>query len=67
MIFLPSRRWLIVAGALSIIAPLSLWWRGAGVVLFAADLCWLLLWVVDGALTPAGAPCRSCRGAGAAS
>ena len=53
MIFLPSRRWLIVAGALSIIAPLSLWWRGAGMVLFAADLCWLLLWVVDGALTPA--------------
>jgi uncharacterized protein (DUF58 family) len=52
MIVIPSRRWLIAAGALAIVAPISVWWRGAGAVLFAADLCWIALLVIDAALTP---------------
>ena len=52
MILVPSRRWLLCAAALAIIAPLSLWWPGAAMVLFAADLCWVFLFVIDAILTP---------------
>ena len=53
MIVVPSRRWLVVAAALSVIALLGLWWPGAGALLLAADLCWLALLVIDARLTPA--------------
>ena len=52
MIVVPSRRWLIVAGALAVFAPVSMWWHGAGAILFAADLLWVTLFAIDAALTP---------------
>jgi uncharacterized protein (DUF58 family) len=52
VIFVPSRRWLVGAAVLSVVALFGLWWPGAGALLLAADLCWLVLLVIDGRLAP---------------
>lgn len=45
----PSRRWLTVAAALAVLAPLATWWAGAGVVWLAAASLWLLAGLFDAA------------------
>lgn len=52
MIFVPSRRWLVGAAALSVVALVGLWRPGAGALLLAVDFCWLALLVIDARLTP---------------
>lgn len=51
--FVPSRRWLVGAAALAGLALLALRWPTAGVLLLAADLCWLAVLVADSRLAPA--------------
>jgi uncharacterized protein (DUF58 family) len=41
MRLVPSRRWLTVAVALAVIAPLALVWRPAALILVLIDLCWI--------------------------
>ena len=48
MIFVPDRRWLLVALALAALAPLALIWPATAGALVVADLLWLLVLVVDG-------------------
>lgn len=45
---LPSRRWLVGAAALALVAPLALWWPLAGPILLLLDVGWLLALVADG-------------------
>jgi uncharacterized protein (DUF58 family) len=51
VIIVPSRRWLVAGAALALLAPLAAWRAGAGPWLLAAELCWLLLLVIDVSLT----------------
>ena len=44
---LPARRWYIVAGALAFLAPLALIAPGMALVLLAADVVWVVLFLVD--------------------
>jgi uncharacterized protein (DUF58 family) len=48
LIYLPDRRWYLVAAALSGVALLALRWPGAGQVLLLLDLLWLAALVIDG-------------------
>ena len=53
MIVVPSRRWLIVAGALALVAPLALVWPATAVLLPALDVLWLVALGLDALRTPA--------------
>ena len=53
IVVVPSRRWLIAAGALAVVAPLALLRPWAAGLLPALDLLWLGLLVLDAARTPA--------------
>lgn len=44
---LPTARWYRVAAGLAVLAPLALRWPAAAVLLFVADLLWVLAFVVD--------------------
>lgn len=44
---LPSRRWLLGAAFLALLAPLALWWPVAALWLVTLDAGWLLLLLVD--------------------
>lgn len=44
---LPSRRWYLVAVGLSVLAPLSLLVRPAGMVLFLCDILWVVAFLAD--------------------
>ena len=50
MRLVPSRRWLMVAVALAMIAPLALVWRPAALILVLIDLCWIGALVADSLL-----------------
>jgi uncharacterized protein (DUF58 family) len=52
LIVVPSRTWLIIAAALAVIAPLAAWRPQAALWLLAADVCWLVLLLLDAAQTP---------------
>jgi uncharacterized protein (DUF58 family) len=47
---LPSRRWLLAAAWLALVAPLAVWWPPAAAVLLALDLLWVAALVADMAL-----------------
>ena len=47
MIYLPSRRWYLVAAVLALVAPLALLWPRAVVVLVLLDVLWVVAFVVD--------------------
>lgn len=47
MIVVPSRRWLVGAAGLALVAPVAVWWPGAAWLLVLADLAWLAAFVVD--------------------
>ena len=47
MILIPSRRWLVVAAALGVIAPLALVWPPAPALLLGLDLVWIGAFVAD--------------------
>ncbi len=44
---LPSRRWLVVAACLALVALLALTWAGGGAALLAVDALWIAALVVD--------------------
>jgi uncharacterized protein (DUF58 family) len=46
--FLPDRRWYLVAAALAAVAPLALLWPSGGALLLSLDLLWVLALLVDG-------------------
>jgi uncharacterized protein (DUF58 family) len=46
--YLPDRRWYIVAAALALVAPLALVWPGGAAAVLAVDLLWLAALAVDG-------------------
>jgi uncharacterized protein (DUF58 family) len=48
VIYLPARRWYLVAALLAPLALLGFWWPAAGVVLAGLDLLWILAAVIDG-------------------
>ncbi|HWA14985.1 MAG TPA: hypothetical protein VG817_01030, partial [Gemmatimonadales bacterium] len=48
VIYLPDRRWYLVAAALATVALLALRWPSAGSLLLLLDLAWLLALVIDG-------------------
>jgi uncharacterized protein (DUF58 family) len=48
MIYLPDRRWYLVALALAAVAPLALWWPAAGGVMLGLDLMWVIALAIDG-------------------
>ena len=50
----PSRRWLLGAAALALVAPAGLWWPGALTFLLALDGAWLAAFLLD-ALTASDA------------
>ena len=52
----PSRRWLVGAAALAVVALLGNWWPDAGPVLLLLDGAWLGLLLADGLAT---APART--------
>ncbi|MDH4132762.1 MAG: DUF58 domain-containing protein, partial [Gemmatimonadota bacterium] len=47
MIFIPDRRWLLVALALAALAPLALVWPATAGVMVLANGIWVLIFVVD--------------------
>ena len=47
MIFIPDRRWFLVALALAALAPLALVWPATAGAMVVTDLIWLLVFVVD--------------------
>ena len=47
MIFIPARRWLLVALALAALAPLALVWPAAAGAMIVADMVWLLVFAMD--------------------
>jgi uncharacterized protein (DUF58 family) len=49
VIFLPDRRWYLIAAGLGAIAPLALLWPTMGAVLVVLDLLWMLALIVDSA------------------
>jgi uncharacterized protein (DUF58 family) len=51
--WVPSRRWLLVAATLALIAPLAVWWPWAVAALVVADLVWIAALIVDMAVAPA--------------
>lgn len=55
MRFVPSRRWLIVAAGLALVAPLGVLWPAALAVLVVGDVVWLFALILDGWLAPAPA------------
>ncbi|HSB55929.1 MAG TPA: DUF58 domain-containing protein [Gemmatimonadales bacterium] len=48
MIYLPARRWYLVAALLAPLALVGFWWPTVGTVLVALDLLWILAALVDG-------------------
>jgi uncharacterized protein (DUF58 family) len=52
----PTRRWFVVAAALAVLAPLSLWWSPALQLLIPADAAWLALFAADWALARQARP-----------
>jgi uncharacterized protein (DUF58 family) len=53
VIVVPSRRWLLVAGALALVAPLALVWPATAVLLPALDVLWVAALALDALLAPA--------------
>ncbi len=53
MIVVPSRTWLVGAGALAVAAPLALMWPAAAGLLPALDLIWIAAMAVDALRAPA--------------
>ncbi|MGH7526017.1 MAG: DUF58 domain-containing protein [Gemmatimonadales bacterium] len=49
---LPSRRWLLGAAALAVLAPLAHWWPAASAVLVVLDVLWVAALAIDGARAP---------------
>jgi uncharacterized protein (DUF58 family) len=47
VIFIPERRWLFVALALAVLAPVALVWPSTAGAMIVADLIWLLMFLVD--------------------
>nr|MBA2460101.1 DUF58 domain-containing protein [Gemmatimonadales bacterium] len=47
---LPSRRWLVGAAALALVAPLAVWWPGATAVFLGLDLLWIAALLADMAM-----------------
>jgi uncharacterized protein (DUF58 family) len=64
-VIVPSRRWLGVAAALALVAPLALAWPSAAVWLVVLDVAWLAALAVDGwrAVTRGAAPLEVARAA----
>lgn len=56
--FLPDRRWYLVAGALAALAPLAFVWPSGGALLLVLDLLWLAALLLDG-WRAAGIPVRA--------
>ena len=52
MKMVPSRRWLVGAAALALVAPAGLWWPGALAVLLALDAAWVLAFLADAVAAP---------------
>ncbi|MBA3892239.1 MAG: DUF58 domain-containing protein [Gemmatimonadales bacterium] len=48
----PSRRWLLGAAALALVAPAGLWWPGALTLLLALDAAWLAAFLLDALTAP---------------
>jgi uncharacterized protein (DUF58 family) len=62
----PSRRWLVGAALLALVAPLALVARWASGLLPALDLLWVVAFVADGLAAPAPRSLQVTRGAPAA-
>ncbi|MFI5236277.1 MAG: DUF58 domain-containing protein, partial [Gemmatimonadales bacterium] len=52
MIPLPTRRWFQGAAALAVLAPLSLLWPSAAILLLLLDLGWIALFAADWLISP---------------
>jgi uncharacterized protein (DUF58 family) len=48
----PSRRWLLGAAALALVAPAGLWWPGALTVMLVLDIAWVVAGVADALAAP---------------
>jgi uncharacterized protein (DUF58 family) len=46
-VIIPSRRWLLIAASLALLAPLSLLWPSASDVLLVADALWVVALMID--------------------
>ena len=44
----PTRRWLVAAALLALVAPLAFRWPAAGSLLVTLDALWLLALLIDG-------------------